>query len=298
MPTFNSAKTVSSSIDSIFGQDYPSFELIIIDDGSTDETISILEEYEKKYSDCITILSQSNKGPAAARNAGIAIAKGAYIAFLDSDDIWHPSKLSVQLKALSDRPEAGLCHTGARHIDHEGVVFKEAPVDMTYDGECFHNMIQLNGIVTSATLIHRHVIDNCGTFDDSFFTRSDWEYWIRVSHAYPFVAVPDLLIDYRVHPGNISNNIDQNYIDHLAIIEKSASTLPNTAEIKASIKRAKYFLYYRYAIRYYRRSELKRSRREIGNAIKIAPYRLGAWKVAIKILLLSVVGGRQFENVQ
>jgi len=108
IPTFNRAWAVGRAIDSVLEQDYRPFELIVVDDGSTDQTAEILA----RYGDQLTVVCRENRGVSAARNAGVARAQGDLIAFLDSDDFWRPQKLTVQVDFFTSRPDALICQTG------------------------------------------------------------------------------------------------------------------------------------------------------------------------------------------
>src|SRR5438034_9298591 len=116
IPTYNYARYLAAAIESALAQTYAPLEIIVVDDGSTDDTLRILGAYGNR----LRVLRQANQGAGAARNAGIAAARGEYVAFLDSDDLWHPRKLELQLARFASDPDLGLVHCGVEVLDEQG----------------------------------------------------------------------------------------------------------------------------------------------------------------------------------
>ena len=124
IPTYNRQDLVQEAIDSVLNQTFRDWELIVVDDGSTDQTPSVLQE---RYDSRIIYIYQENQGESAARNRGLYSATGEYVAFLDSDDLWHPKKLQRQIEVFAEKPELGLVSTQAYWINYEGLLLKQTP---------------------------------------------------------------------------------------------------------------------------------------------------------------------------
>lgn len=201
MPTFNVAQFVSQSIDAILAQTYQNWELIIIDDCSTDDTRMILD----KYSDSrITLVKLTiNVGAGEARNAGIALASGRFIAFCDSDDIWDKYKLEKQLKFMSDK-SAAISHTSFRFIDYSnkdisGKVEASSVVDLALN-------LKKTEIGTSTAVIDRHLINENVSFSP-IRARQDLKLWISLlSKGHVSHGLDEVLVNYRVRKGSVSSN--------------------------------------------------------------------------------------------
>ena len=196
IPTFNRADFVVRAVESVLSQDYPSIEVLVVDDGSTDDTAARLDALADTR---LRVLTQPNGGVARARNRGASEAAGLYVAFLDSDDFWLPGKLMAQVAAMEAAPSrAGFCYTGLE-VRRPG-----APSEVqipTVSGSAFRAMLLDNAVraPTSCGLVRREVFDAVGGFDPDLPAIEDWEWLIRVARLYDFVAVPEVLAVYRDH---------------------------------------------------------------------------------------------------
>lgn len=206
IPTYNRAHLIMQSIESVLAQTYPQYEIIIIDDGSTDNTQEVLKgliDGEK-----VRYIWQENKGESAARNHGIRQAQGQYIAFLDSDDLWVSEKLEKQVDCLEKHPDAGLVQSSFLKFDD--LTGNNLGVRNTswYSGWIYPEILMhwSDLIALDAVLIPRKVLDHVGGFDERFRRGEDIELWWRISRYYPFVAMPEVLTKVRVHSTNISSN--------------------------------------------------------------------------------------------
>ena len=192
IPTFNRAWCLREAVDSVLSQEVGDFELIVVDDGSTDDTPQLLEG----YGDAIRVLRRENRGVSAARNAGIAAARGELIAFLDSDDIWLPGKLRRQVEFFTSHPEALICQTeelwvrngrrvnpGRRHRKRDGMIFAPS--------------LDLCLVSPSAVMVRRELFDRVGLFDESLPACEDYDLWLRVSCRFPVHLIERALIAKR-----------------------------------------------------------------------------------------------------
>ena len=189
IPTYNRAWVIKEAIDSVLTQDYTEFELIVVDDGSTDQTFDVLESYRND----IKVLSQKNKGVSAARNRGIAEASGNFIAFLDSDDLWLSQKLSVQIDFFNQTPDALICQTEEVWI-RNGLRVNPKKRHKKPSGMIFKPSLKLCLVSPSAVMIRRHLLDRVGRFDEALPACEDYDLWLRISCRFPIYLIDTPLI--------------------------------------------------------------------------------------------------------
>ena len=189
IPTFNRRQTLDRAIDSILSQTYQPYEIIVVDDGSTDGTADWLSA---NYSS-LQIIQQSNKGVSSARNAGINSARGDWIALLDSDDEWLPDKLEIQVKLLQNNAELRFCHTNEIWI-RNGVRINQMKKHQKYGGNIFKKCLDICRISPSSSLFHTSVIKDVGLFDESLDVCEDYDLWLRITAKYPVLFLDQPLI--------------------------------------------------------------------------------------------------------
>jgi glycosyltransferase involved in cell wall biosynthesis len=179
IPTYNRSSFIQEAVDSVLAQSYRDFELIIVDDGSTDETSKILS----RYKDQVSIIMTEHSGPSAARNAGIKTAQGEFIAFLDSDDLWLPEKLKLQMNFFHNNPDIFVCQTEETWI-RNGVRVNPRKIHKKYSGLIFEHCLPLCIVSPSAVMIHKTVFNKVGLFDESMPACEDYDLWLRISPRY------------------------------------------------------------------------------------------------------------------
>ena len=196
VPTYNRAMVVGETIENIFQQTYPNIELIIVDDGSTDDTIDVL----KSYGNQIRWAVQKNAGPAAARNRGIAMAKGDIVAFQDSDDAWHPTKLARQVSLMQRAGQSVVCCLCNSIVQLPGVEvrsFENAPVAPSLDEGVWLNVTEVLAtrfiLLNQAIAIRRDVLNRLGGFDESFRLMEDADLALRLSMEGPWAFIREPL---------------------------------------------------------------------------------------------------------
>lgn len=206
IPTYNRAKYLNLTLQSIAQQTYQDFEVIVVDDGTPgDENESICSEFEKvRY-----FKIKNSGGPASPRNFGIQKASGKYIAFVDDDDLWQPQKLDVQVKILDTNPDFGLVHSCCEVIDENGVLQNEIvgrprTPDVKH-GDVSLRMIGNWTIMMPTSLLRKEVIKKVGFFNEKMIAAGeDAEYWSRCSFETKFYYLDEPLARYRIHVNNIS----------------------------------------------------------------------------------------------
>jgi glycosyltransferase involved in cell wall biosynthesis len=189
IPTHNRAGMVGEAIESVLNQDFPDYEVIVVDDGSTDDTPDILCSFGGR----IEVIRQENRGVSAARNRGIHCASGELIAFLDSDDLWLPGKLAAQVEFFQHHPDAVICQTeeiwvrngrrvnpGFRHKKRSGMIFEPS--------------LALCLVSPSAVMIRRKLFDTVGVFDESLPACEDYDLWLRIGLHHPVHLIDAPLI--------------------------------------------------------------------------------------------------------
>jgi glycosyltransferase involved in cell wall biosynthesis len=201
IPTYNCAARLPDAVGSVRAQEWPELEIIVVDDGSTDDTAVVLKKLAGSDIRCIR---QANAGPAAARNTGIAAARGQWIAFLDADDLWLPDKLAVQLGEICRYPEAGFSYAGARVQYVSGREF-----DITcspLSGPLFLDLLLGSSLATPTVVVRRECFKKVGLFDAALRTGEDWDMWLRLSARFRHVYVsrPLALIRKDVNIRNVS----------------------------------------------------------------------------------------------
>ncbi|MGB3655167.1 MAG: glycosyltransferase [Rivularia sp. (in: cyanobacteria)] len=200
IPAYNAIKYLPETLESVLKQTFTEFEVLIINDGSSD---NIVEWFGNVTDPRVKLTSQQNQGVSAARNTGIAEAKGEYIAFIDADDLWEATKLEKQLQCLKNNPSLGLVHTAMTLIDEEGKSLGRT-FTSNVEGDALKPLLEQNTIVTSSVIV-RHSCLEVG-FDNNLTSSEDWELWVRIASRYPFAFIKEPLVYYRQHPNNTTKN--------------------------------------------------------------------------------------------
>src|SRR6478672_10157769 len=174
IPVFNGEKTIYETVQSVLNQTFKNIEVIIINDGSQDKTLKIVESIQDNR---LKIFSYANAGLAASRNRGINLASGEYISFIDADDLWVPDKLEAQLKALQTNPEAVIAYSWTDYIDEDGK-FLYPGSHVTLSGNVYKDLL-LNNFLESGSnvLVRQQAFKEFGYFDESLTAAEDWEMW-------------------------------------------------------------------------------------------------------------------------
>ncbi len=207
IPTYNSSKYIREAIVSVLNQTYKNIEIIVIDDGSEDNTNDVLKDYIK--SGAIEYFYKKNQGQASARNFGIKKSRGEIIAFLDADDLWLPEKLEKQIKKLQTT-SADICFTDVEVFGKtESAGKRFSQIAEFHQGEILKSLIRTNFLVNSSILMKRAVFEKIGFQNEKRIYRNieDYDYWIRAAlDGINFVYLPEALTQYRIHRDQSSKN--------------------------------------------------------------------------------------------
>ena len=216
IPTHNRRDLLRAAIDSVLVQTYPDVEIIVVDDGSTDDTTEAMAQYIGR----IVYLRQTNQDVAATRNTGIRAATGEYLTFLDDDDLMLPTKIERQVQLLAAHPDAGLVHCRFYHVDRDGNVLDK--IGVLPEGQVLKPLLCRNFIWMGAPMVRRQCIEQVGMFDEHIpATCADWDMWLRIAQAgYTFACVQEPLGAYRVQQDSMLAKVGELESAVLAVLHK------------------------------------------------------------------------------
>jgi glycosyltransferase involved in cell wall biosynthesis len=276
--TYNRAAFLDESLRSVLNQRYRPLEILVADDGSTDETRDCVEMFQHP---AIQYLHLEHSGrPSVVRNRALELAKGQFVAFLDDDDIWQPNKIERQVEALRSQPHAGFSYTDARLIHSDGVTTD--PVlkpEQRLGGAIFSALLLDCFIVPSTILIRKDLLDRVGLFDETLAITEDYDLWLRLAFASRAAFVDEPLAWIRRHEGSISR--EREILTHqnmLTVLERLSDrqqlSLRQSVEVRRAIARARVRLG-----RFYLKSGVRAdARRQFRTALLFNPMQRGAWK--------------------
>lgn len=221
IPTYNRGRFISRAIMSVLSQTYKDFEIIVVDDGSTDDT----KKQVKKFGNQVRYIYQVNKGPSSARNKGISKANGKYIAFCDSDDQFLPDKLEKQMKYIRKNPECRFLYSWYYDIDAQGkVAKKKKPLACKSKQQLQYFLLKRKFVIrTSTVLVYKGCFKKAGKFNEKYWTSEDWDMWLRLAAYYPGHCLEEALSEYWRHHGDNISKLRKKR--HHAKIRKSALKL-------------------------------------------------------------------------
>ncbi len=262
IPTWNRAASLREAVGSVASQDFTDREIIVVDDGSTDDTPSVA----RALGDAIRYVRQENRGPGAARNHGIRLARGRYIAFLDSDDLFLPGKLAAQVACFEERPEIGLVYTACMVLE-DGREARRYEADLF--GWVYPEVVMGCNLPTPSVMVRADVLAAVGGFSENLRWAEDLDLWRRVARRYPVAALKDPFTVVRRHSGNRRPDPVPITDDVIAFAESARVQNPELDE--RSCRRAAAGLYLHYA-----RCTLEYARQMSGDE--------GAWRRRARML--------------
>lgn len=223
VPAYNAERTILETIKSVQQQTFSDFELIVINDGSTDRTLELVNAITDSR---LKVFSYSNGGLPTARNRGITHATGEFIAFLDADDLWTPDKLELQLTTLKQHPEAGVAYSWNYFMDEQGKSF-HASEPIFFEGNIYAPLLLNNFLANGSNpLIRRRAIDSVGEFDATLASCEDWDFYLRLAARWSFVVVPKPQILYRLSSSSMSSKIEIMEKSKLTVLERAFQSAP------------------------------------------------------------------------
>lgn len=283
IPAFNRNHTLPRALASVTQQTYRDLEIIIIDDGSAQPTEQVLSSFED--SRIRLMVHQTNRGANAARNTGIAAARGKYVAFLDSDDEWDKHKLELQVTALERAPlSVGAHYTGYTAFLEDGSFhLKRSPVS---SGNLLPLLLDRNQIGTlSSLMVRRSVLEAVGWFDENLQSVQDWDLYIRIAKEYEFATVGDQLVRYYLGEDSITRNYKAKAAGLSALLKKheNAMSARPSAFSRQLVQAGHYYV---------RSGAICQGQDMFLRAVRIYPFALRGYL----LFLLSLFGGRAYEG--
>lgn len=209
IPTYNRGEFIGKAIDSVLKQTYTNYEIIVVDDGSTDDTRKVVKSYGKK----VRYIYQENKGPSAARNRGINAAKGEYVAFLDSDDQFLPHKLQIQMNFIKKHSKCRFLYSWYYNTNKKGKNTKLRKPLATKNREFLQHSLYRRKftIRTSTVVIQKRIFNKVGKFNERYLYSQDWDMWLRIVHIYRGYCIKKPLAKYGLHDNNRSSKSVKTY---------------------------------------------------------------------------------------
>ena len=216
VPAHNCAEYTLETVESILGQTYTDYQLLVVDDGSTDHTRVALQ----KFGDRIQYIYKENGGACSARNLGICMSKGEFVACLDCDDLWLPEKLACSVLKLEENPEAAFVYTGCYMIDLEGNIIDQVRNLCEPNGNPYLSILGDGAIPAPTVVMRRSCLEKVGLFDEKIFIPADKDLWLRLSRHYPICRIEQPLSKYRMASNYTLKNIRLSLDENLYVLEK------------------------------------------------------------------------------
>ena len=243
IPSYNRANYLPLAVDSILAQSYPVFEIIIVDDGSTDNT----PEIARSFGDKVHFHLQDHLGVAAARNHGLELARGDVIAWLDADDLWEPEFLGSTVPLLENDPALDGVYTGIAHIDEVGDLLPQINVKVVPPQQLFSALLEEDFVLTPTVVVRKRCFDEVGPFDTQFHICEDYDMWLRLAKQFSIAGLPRPLVRVRVHGGNTIGNRDALLHYRLLLVQKHLGLSEGDPATWIEDKRRAYAYAYAYA---------------------------------------------------
>ena len=223
IPAYNAMNYLPETVESVLRQSFTDFEVLIIDDGSSDHIVQWASQIADHR---VRLISQENQGVSAARNTGITQAHGEYIAFLDADDLWELTKLEKQVRCLDNNPTVGLVHTWMLLVDEQGKSTGRV-MKSNGEGDIWKQLVERNIIACPSVIVRRCCFEAVGIFDINLRSIEDWDMWLRIASRYPFAVIKEPLAYYRQLPGSLSKNCQVMEQAFHRVIEKAFHSAPS-----------------------------------------------------------------------
>ena len=231
---YNAERYVHEAIQSVLDQTFDNLEVVVIDDGSTDDTLDIIRQFRSPR---VRVFAMENAGQTTAKNRGIRESTGRFVGFCDADDRWHPEKLEKQLPLFDASENVAVVYSSESSIDHAGNVLPDR-VDASLRGRVVDALFLENFVPFGSALVRRECLLKVGAFDEDLRMGIDWDLWLRIAAHHDFECVPDSLYVYRKWPGQMSTNWRGRYDSAFRIMRKFEAEHPGL--ISASTRRRAY----------------------------------------------------------
>jgi glycosyltransferase involved in cell wall biosynthesis len=275
---YNMGGYIAETLESVLGQDYPQVESIVVDDGSTDDTASVLEGYADNPR--VSVVRQSNAGQTVAKNRGIREARGEFIAFCDADDTWRRDKLSRQLPRFADAAVA-VVYSDIECVDGQGQVLPYYDIPH-YEGRVTAPLLIDNFVPFPTVVVRAAVLRAAGGFDESLTMSIDYDLWLRISVNHLFAFVPERLANYRVWEGQMSKKTGERLDNFMRLLDRFLGENPRAAT-RREIDRAYAHVYVTRGYWHAREGRRAEAWRDYQAALRLDPLAVRMWKRIISL---------------
>ncbi len=277
IPVYNRADFLTEAVDSVLNQTWTDFEILVVDDGSTDRT----RDATVRYGDRIRYFYQDHGGPSRARNFGASKAHGHFLAFLDSDDTWEPNKLEVQMRFLKSHPEVKLISCGSYYIGNSRR--RKMALKGNRFGDLFLDLYKRSFINTSGVVLSRDCFCQVGPFDETIQTAEDYDLWLRVARHFPIAFLEAPLVGIRKHPDKLSQNKLELRKNAMRVLQKHF----DPTRVPERIYRRRLSDLFLYLGRgYLRTGDPEAAKKSFGRSWKLTPLRFRSIRYFVRGLLL------------
>jgi glycosyltransferase involved in cell wall biosynthesis len=284
IPTYNMGQYLPQAVQSALAQSYANVEVQIVDDGSTDDTPSIVRQWDGHPR--VRVHHQPNSGLSHARNQAVALSRGRFVALLDADDIWLPEKLSRQMPLFQGRPEVGVVYSDYERMDGEGHPLPKGPTHM-HCGWISGPLLIENFVAASTTIVRRECFERHGGFDVALRTGEDYEMWLRLSVHYQFDFLAEPTLRYRIWGGQMSKDYRARYATGIRIMRDFLANNPGAVEL-AVVRRAWAHTYTgRGDSTLWHERDRRAAFRDYLRALSFRPAYWPAWRAMLRSLLTT-----------
>lgn len=280
IPAYNKANLTVKTVKSVLNQTYANIEIIVVDDGSTDDTKDKLQLFK----DRIIYIYKKNGGACSARNVGIKQATGEYVALIDCDDIFYPEKISKSVECLEKESDCGFVYTGAYFIKgDDSIISEHKKYNPHFSGWIATKLILRNFICNSTVVVRKSCFKEVGLFDEKIFIPADWDMWLRLSEKYKAAYIDEDLTGYRLTNGFTALNMEKAIEEKCYALDK-AFTRSNYFSKKFK-KKCLSNAYYSYGISYAVVGNFKKSREFLYKSVVNNPYNLKLFVILMGVII-------------
>jgi len=284
VPSCNMAQFLPDAVQSALAQSYPNLEVLIVDDGSTDDTPQVVRQWEGNAR--VRVHRQANAGLSDARNQGIALTRGPFVALLDADDIWATEKLSRQMSLFKGRPEVGVVYSDFQLMDRAGTALPRGPVHM-HRGWVSGALLIENFVPASSAVVRRECFERYGGFDTKLRTGEDYDMWLRLSPHFQFDFVAEPPIRYRIGGWQMSKDYRARYETGIRTMQNFLDKNPDVVD-RAVVRRAWAHTYTgRGDVTLWRGRDRVNALRDYLRALSFEPSYWPAWRAILRSFVTS-----------
>jgi len=280
--TYNMGKYLPEAVESVLAQTYPNVEVQVVDDGSADDTPAVVRRWADHPR--VRVHRQDNGGQARAKNQGVSLSRGEFVAFLDADDIWLPDKLARQMPLFAGRPRVGVVYSEYENMDDQGRLLQKSPTKM-HRGRVSAQLLVENFISFPTAIVRKEYLTRWGAFDERYRMGIDYELWLRLSAHCEFDFVPQPTVRYRIWSGQMSKDYRRRYDSAIQIMRGFLDANPDAVQ-PTQVKTAWAHTYTgRGNVILWQEKDRKAAMRDYARALRFQPAYWPAWRSILRSLL-------------